>query len=64
MKGVLSYIAPMVRQQGEAYGLIAMTQTEVSELSVVTTFIWPDYETAKAALRSFKVRQAAKAVCR
>lgn len=39
MKGVLSYIAPMVRQQGEAYGLIAMTQTEVSELSVVTTFI-------------------------
>ena len=49
MKGVLSYIAPMVRQQGEAYGLIAMTQTEVSELSVVTTFIWPDYETAKSA---------------
>ena len=26
-----------------------MTQTEVSELSVVTTFIWPDYETAKLA---------------
>jgi hypothetical protein len=49
MKGVLSYIAPMVRQQGEVYGLIAMTQTEVSELSVVTTFIWPDYETAKSA---------------
>ena len=49
IKGVLSYIAPMVRQQGEAYGLIAMTQTEVSELSVVTTFIWPDYETAKSA---------------
>ena len=26
-----------------------MTQTELSELSVVTTFIWPDYETAKSA---------------
>ena len=48
-KSVLSYLAPIVKQQGEAYGLIAMTQVQVSDLSVVTTFIWPDYETAIAA---------------
>ena len=48
-KSVLSYLAPIVKQQGEAYGLIAMTQVQVSDSSVVTTFIWPDYETAMAA---------------
>ena len=53
MKGVLSYITPIVRQQGEAYGLIGMTQTEVSELSVVITFIWPDYETAKSVMEEY-----------
>jgi len=42
-KSVLSYLAPIVKQQGEAYGLIAMTQVQVSDSSVVTTFIWPDY---------------------
>ena len=48
-ESVLSYLAPIVKQQGEAYGLIAMTQVQVSDTSVVTTFIWPDYETAMAA---------------
>ena len=48
-KSVLSYLAPIVKQQGEAYGLIAMTQVQVSDSSVVTTFIWPDYEPAMAA---------------
>ena len=48
-KSVLGYLAPIVKQQGEAYGLIAMTQVQVSDLSVVTTFIWPDYEAAMAA---------------
>ena len=48
-KSVLSYLAPIVKQQGEAYGLIAMTQVQVSDSSVVTTFIWPDYEAAMAA---------------
>ena len=48
-KSVLSYLAPIVKQQGEAYGLIAMTQVQVSDSSVVTTFIWPDYDTAMAA---------------
>ena len=42
-KSVLSYFAPIVKQQGEAYGLTAMTQVQVSDSSVVTTFIWPDY---------------------
>ena len=48
-KSVLSYLGPIVKQQGEAYGLIAMTQVQVSDSSVVTTFIWPDYETAMVA---------------
>ena len=48
-KSVLSYLAPIVKQQGEAYGLIAMTQVQVSDSSVVTTFIWPNYETAMSA---------------
>ena len=47
-KSVLRYLAPIVNQQGEAYGLIAMTQVQVSNSSVVTTFICPDYETAVA----------------
>ena len=47
-KSVLNYLALIVKQQGEAYGLIAMTQVQVSNSSVVTTFIWPDYETAVA----------------
>ena len=48
-KSVLSYLAPIVKQQGEPYGLIEMTQVQVSDSSVVTTFIWPDCETAMAA---------------
>ena len=48
-KSVLSYLAPIVKQQGEAYDQIAMTQVQVSDSSVETTFIWPDYETAMSA---------------
>ncbi len=48
-KSVLIYLAPIIKQQGEAYGLIAMTQVQVSDSSVLTTFIWPDHETAMAA---------------
>ena len=48
-KSVLSYLAPILKQEGEAYGLIAMTQVQVSDSGVVTNFIWSDYETAMAA---------------
>ena len=48
-KSVLTYLAPIVKQQGEVYGLIAMTQVQVSDSSVVATFIWPDYDNAMAA---------------
>ena len=37
-----SYLHPIIKQQGEAYGLIAMTQVQVSDTSVVTSFFWPD----------------------
>ena len=48
-KSVLSYLAPILKQQGEAYGLIAMTQVQVSDSGFVTTFILSDYGTAMAA---------------
>ena len=41
-KSVLSYLDTIIKQQGEAYGMIAMTQVQVSDSSAVTTFIWPD----------------------
>ena len=44
-----SYLHPIIKQQGEAHGLIAMTSTQITELSILTTYLWPDYETAKAA---------------
>ena len=46
---ITSYLHPVIKQQGEAYGLIAMISTQISELSILTTYLWPDYETAQAA---------------
>ena len=46
---ITSYLHPVIKQQGEAYGLIAMVSTQISELSILTTYLWPDYETAQAA---------------
>ena len=48
-----SYLHPIIKQQGEAYGLIAMTSTQITELSILTTYLWPDYETAKAAREEY-----------
>ena len=48
-----SYLHPIIKQQGEAYGLIAMTSTQSNELSILTTYLWPDYETAKAAREEY-----------
>ena len=39
-----SYLHPIIKQQGEAYGLIAMTSTQITELSILTTYLWPDYD--------------------
>ena len=44
-KSVLSCLAPIFKQRGEAHGLIAMTKVQVSDSGVVTTSIWPDFET-------------------
>ena len=46
---ITSYLHPVIKQQGEAYGLIAMVSTQITELSILTTYLWPDYETAQAA---------------
>ena len=44
-----SYLHPIIKQQGEAYGLISMVSTQTGDLSILTTYLWPDHETAKAA---------------
>ena len=48
-KSVLSYLAPIFEQRGEAYGLIAITKVQFSVSNVVMTFIWLDFETAMSA---------------
>ena len=52
-KALLSYLHPITKQQGEAFGLISMTSTQVSGNIMVTTYLWPDYETAKAAFDDY-----------
>ena len=52
-QSMLSYLHPMTKQQGEAYGLICMTSMQVSENSLMTSYLWPDHETEKAAYDEF-----------
>ena len=52
-KALLSYLHPIIQQQGEAYGLISMLSTRVSENNMMTIYLWPDYNTAKAASNEY-----------
>ena len=52
-EAITNYLQPVIKEQGEAYGLIAMTSTQITELSILTTYLWPDYETAKAAREEY-----------
>ena len=46
---ITDYLQPVIKEQGEAYGLIAMTCARVNELSVVDTYYWPDYDSFQKA---------------
>ena len=43
-----------------SYGLISMTSTDITDLSILDIYIWPDYETAQAASKEYgaKIRDA------
>ena len=50
---ITDYLQPVIKEQGEAYGLIAMTCARVNELSVVDTYYWPDYDTFEKAKNEY-----------
>ena len=43
-----NYLQPIIKQQGESYGLISMTSTDITDLSILA-FIRPDYKTARSS---------------
>ena len=55
-----NYLQPIIKQQGESYGLISMTSTDITDLSILDIYIWPNYETAQAASNEYgaKIRDA------
>ena len=36
-----------------SYGLISMTSTDITDLSMLDIYIWPDYETAQVASNKY-----------
>ena len=50
---ITSYLQPVIKEQGEAYGMIAMTCARVNELTVVDTYYWPDYDTFEKAKNEY-----------
>ena len=57
-----NYLQPIIKQQGESYGLISMTSTDITDLSILDVYIWPDYKTAQAASNEYgaKIRMLYK----
>ena len=52
-EAITNYLQPVIKEQGEAYGLIAMTCTRINDLSVVDTYYWPDYDTFEKAKNEY-----------
>ena len=50
-EAITNYLQPVIKEQGEAYGLIAMTCARINELSVVDTYYWPDYRSEESTMR-------------
>ena len=48
-----SYLQPVIKEQGEAHGLIAMICARANELTVVDTYYWPDYDTFEKAKNEY-----------
>ena len=51
-EAITNYLQPVIKEQGEAYGLIAMC-AQINELSVVDTYYWPDYDTFEKAKNEY-----------
>ena len=52
-EAITNYLQPVIKEQGEAYGLIAMTCARINQLSVVDTYYWPDYDTFEKAKNEY-----------
>ena len=52
-EAITNYLQPVIKEQGEAYGLIAMTCARINDLSVVDTYYWPDYDTFEKAKNEY-----------
>lgn len=53
---ITDYLQPVIKEQGEVYGLIAMTCARINELSVVDTYYWPDYDTFEKAKKEYAAK--------
>ena len=59
----INYSGTLLKQSERmerSYGLISMTSTDITDLSILDIYIWPDYETAQAASNEYgaKIRNA------
>ena len=52
----INYSGTLVKQSERmerSYGLISMTSTDITDLSILDIYIWPDYETAQVASNEY-----------
>ena len=52
----INYSGTLVKQSERmerSYGLISMTSTDITDLSISDIYIWPDYETAQVASNEY-----------
>ena len=52
----INYSGTLVKQSERmerSYGLISMTSTDITDLSILDVYIWPDYKTAQAASNEY-----------
>ena len=63
----INYSGTLLKQSERmerSYGLISMTSTDITDLSILDIYIWPDYETAQVASNEYgaKIRDALQKV--
>ena len=52
----INYSGTLVKQSERmerSYGLISMTSTDITDLSILDIYIWPDYEIAQVASNEY-----------
>ena len=52
-EAITNHLQPVNKEQGEAYGLIAMTCARINDLSVVDTYFWPNYDNFEKAKNEY-----------